>query len=782
MKIRLKLNSLLRRPPRGPGDRRVWLLGVLALQREERVQSIWRLEFFWKRFLVGASVLAVVAYLAAATALWVWFKRTPQNKVTWTSIALAPVQRGHFRTLRGETTIAVALERLRARDYVEGFHGLRAGLARAPGHVEGRLVLTSLLVGNDPARALATLEDGLKYAEDNPELLRALFSLYQQQQASERALARSQELLARQPPLSAASRRVVGSARAAILLDRGEADAADRALAEVPAALDANESTRGALLRVSVLIRRGRHDEAKAEIDRLAAAGATPDLFRLQAEQAIAMQDDAALEGALRRLRAAASDGPQAYLYTFQAWHRAKRLTLRDRAEQDYYNLFGSQDVALQLLAASAASLGLPEVVQRAQQVAQSNRLSTFAYRVHLTEMALRRGDFDAAFRFLNEWERQVETLPAPQQTYPRLVSLLARASIGGAIQPTAPLLAHLGEMRGRAAPAVFTFVSSVLELGGHPEAAREAVGTGLRFYPHHDAMRAEQARLATVIASRAAIAADRREAAQDQAEPTAVSATATEAVAQVDRLFSSGALVAAGSQLRAIRAARPAWLRDAEPELGAFELHLAVLTQDPPTARTLIRTYLDRHHREQDALRLATIAGQMHASGRSNEARLLRDEIQRARGSLPEVTGRLKALGLEESATESHASPERALAAIDGALRRRDPEHALFLIEQVRRAAPGWLAAMRPDLGIREVRVRLALDQRPTALFLLRDLTLKSEESRAVVFAAVRAIAAEGDERTAQSLARELVKLLPDDATAAGLLKAIETPPTAGN
>ena len=176
------------------------------------------------------------------------------------------------------------------------------------------------------------------------------------------------------------------------------------------------------------------------------------------------------------------------------------------------------------------------------------------------------------------------------------------------------------------------------------------------------------------------------------------------------------------------------------------------------------------------------SIAGQLQASGRSNEARLLRDEIQRARGSLPEVAGRLKALGLEESAGESLASQERALAAIDEALRRRDPEHALFLIEQVRRTGPDWLTAARPALGIREVRVRLALDQRPSALFLLRDLTLKSEDSRAVVFAAVRAIAAEGDERTAQSLAREIVRLLPDDATAAELLKAIETPQAGGN
>lgn len=783
MKIRLKLNPVLRPPPLEPGDRRFWLLGVLAIRRVEGVQAVWRLEFFWKRFLVLATVLAGVGYLVAATALWAWFRRTPQNKVTWVSVALAPVQRERFRTLRGETSIAVALERLRTRDYVEGFHGLRAGLARAPGHVEGRIVLATLLAGNDPARALATLEEGLAQAPDSPELLRALFALYQQQQVQGRALQQARELLARQPPLSEGSRRLVAAARASILADQGEWAAAAQALAELPPAPEALEADRGALLRISVLIKLGQLAEAKAEIDRRVVAGqATPEVFRLQAEHAIAVRDDAALEGALRRLRAAGPDSPQAYLYTFQAWHRARRLTLRDRAEQEYYQLFGAQDAAMQVLAATAAGLDLPEVVQRAQQVAQRHRLSPFAFRVHLTEMALRRGDFDAAFRYLREWEGEVDTLKAPQRAYPQLVSLLARASIGGATQPTAPLLAHLGEMRGRATPPVFTFVSSVLELGGHPEAAREAIGVGLRLYPHHDVMRAEERRLAGVIAKRAEIAADRRDASTEKRELTSVPATAEESLAQLDRLFSRGELVAAGQQLRAVRAARPIWLASAEAELKAYELHLALLSQDPPTARTLIRTYLEQHHREQDALGLVAMAGQMLTAGKANEARLLHDEVLRARGSMPAVAARLKAMGLGSSGDELRMSPERALAAIDEAMRRKDPEHALFLIEEARRVAPDWLATGRGDLGIREVRVRLALDQRPTALFLLRDLTLKSEESRAIVLKAVRTLADDGDERTALLLAREVVKLLPGDATAAQLLQELEAPRPGGD
>lgn len=81
MRLEVKLNPSWVRPPRSPGDRRLWLLGCVAIRHDIRVNSVLRFEIYPKRLLAVAAVLAVVGYLAAATALWFWLRRTPQNQV-----------------------------------------------------------------------------------------------------------------------------------------------------------------------------------------------------------------------------------------------------------------------------------------------------------------------------------------------------------------------------------------------------------------------------------------------------------------------------------------------------------------------------------------------------------------------------------------------------------------------------------------------------------------------------------------------------------------------------
>lgn len=776
MKIRLKLNPLLRLPPRPPGDRRLWILGLLAMRREEGVKAVLRVEFYWRRCLLAACVFGVIGYFAAATGLWFWFKRTPQNKVTWTSIVLAPVQREEFRRLRGETGIAAAVEQLRAKQFTEGFHGLRAGLERSPGNVEARVTLAGMLAPNEPARAVALLEDGLKFSAESPDLLRALFGAYQRGQAINRALEQAARLLARQPALPAEARRIVGTAQAALLLEKGDAAGAARSLAELPPPADRAESDRLAFLRVGVLIRLGRHDEARAELAEIEKSDDRPELFRTKAELAIAVGDEAALEGALRRMRAAAPDNPQMYLYSFQAWHRMRRLTFRDRVEQEFYQTFGGRDQAMQMFAALAVNLSLPEVVSRTQEVAQGNRLNIFAFRVHLTEIALRRGDIDGAFRFLSSWENQVDTLNPQQRAYPEMLRTLVRTCVGGPTQPAATLVAQLGAMRGRAAPSVFTFAASALELSGHPVAAAEVLETGRRIHPHADAILEQEARVAAVLKRREQIEADRREmAGQPQTDPT-LPDSAKAALARLDRHFDRGEFVAARDLLRLIRTMRPAWMADDEAGLSLREVRLAVLSREPLTARTIVRAHIDRHGSDEDVLLVVALARQLNEAGKTGEARLLHDEVQAGRGASPAVAAALTSLGLGGGA-EAFESAERALAAIDDALQRKDPEHALFLLEQIKRATPAWLASARAETGMAEVRVRLALDQRPAAMFALRDLVLKSEPARPVVFEAVRRLAREGDDRTAQMLARELRKLLPSDQTTADLVKEVEAP-----
>jgi hypothetical protein len=773
MRLEVKLNPAWVRPPRSPGDRRLWLFGCVAIRHEVRVNSVLRVEVYPKRLLAAAAVLAVVGYLAAATALWSWLRRTPQNQVGWTLAATAPFRWETFRAKRGDTDIALAQERLKRQEWGEAYFALRTGVARSPGNVPGRLALAALLNGSSPEQALRTLETGLERSAGDPDLLRALFALYQQQQAGARALERSAELLARQPPLDPAARQVATHARAALLLARGDLAAAAALLDPLALTGNGNEDRRTRLLRADLRRLQGRLTEATAELSAAGTAAGTPDFLRAAAEVAVAARDTAALEGVFRRWRAAGEDQPAPYLFAFQAWHRLGRLSLRDRVEQDFYEAFGHRESALQLFAAVAVGLELPDAVRRAEDAARRAGFSRFAFRVHLTELALRAGDFDGAFRLLPDWERQIETLPPAQRAYPEFINRLTRAAVGGPAQPVTTVAAQVAEMRGSASPGVSLLAATVLERSGHRAGAQELLALGLRVYPDSDPLRERAAAFAARLdaeRAQATAAAEPR-----GARPTTFPA-AGPALAALDDHLAAGRLVDARELLRDFRAAAPAWLDAAEADVARRELHLSLLTRDALAARAAVRTHLGRHPGADPALRLLDLASTLAAAGHPEAARILRAEVAAARGTLPPVADALR--GAEAvDATEVPATAAEAVAAVDAALRRDDADHALLLVAEFRRLSPHLLRDVADDLTVREIRARLQKDQRPSALFALRGLVLRPGASRMAAFTLVRDLAAAGDDQTARTLAREIVRLLPGQPAAAGLLKELDAP-----
>ncbi|MDI1320267.1 MAG: hypothetical protein PSW75_08765, partial [bacterium] len=68
-------------------------------------------------------------------------------------------------------------------------------------------------------------------------------------------------------------------------------------------------------------------------------------------------------------------------------------------------------------------------------------------------------------------------------------------------------------------------------------------------------------------------------------------------------------------------------------------------------------------------------------------------------------------------------------------------------------------------------------LDQRPLALAALKELVIKGGAPRSLAFKLVRDQLARGERDNAALVAREILKLLPDDPAAARLVKEAETP-----
>jgi len=775
MKLSLKFNSGLRRTL-APDDRRFWFLWSAGLRIKIQANPIWEIEIYWKRLLIGGAALAVAGYLALVTGAYWWWQRNPLNQVRWTDIALAPVAWENLKVRRGDTAIATALDRLKKQDYVEAFYGLRVGLSRAPANVKGRVTLARLFAGSDPAGALKTLEDGLAHTPGDPELLRALFAFYALQQSRTYALGQADRLLAR-GDIPDEARTMLAGFRSGLLAELGRYDEAAAALAGLPApAPGSPDARRLHQLHFSQLLKTGALDEAAAYLAGHFTDG-SPESLRAAGDLALARGDAEAFQSAVRRLKVAVPDQIAPYLYAYQGWVTLKRPSLRDAEERDYYLSFGSQDAALQAFAALLVNLDQPDAIRRAADVARSNRLSAFAFRVHLTEIALRRGDTDAALRELRGWENAVDTLTPAQRFYPEFIKRLARASLAPVDQPVTPLQEHLLSGRGQAQPAIYTLAVETLERVGNFAAARQIADTGLRTYPHADPLQAARGRVDAALA-RLAPAAGAAAAENTAAAPLlALPATGPETLALLDAALAGDELRRARDILQAVRSQRPGWLGGAEADLATREAELALVSQDGLTARAALRGLLDRHRTPEDLKRFLVVARRLAERDRLAEARLVHDELAASPSANADVRRALAELNLPDDTGAVLASAEAAFAALDRWLAAAAWNDAERLYAQIKERPPVWATEARTGLATREVTLRLALGQRPQALAALREIVIRAGAPRAAAFKLVRDTAAAGEQDHAVFLAREIVRLLPDDAAAARLLKEAQAP-----
>ena len=739
-------------------------------------QAVWVFQVYYRRLLIALALLATAGWLLAASALFLWLDHAPHNQVGWLDLA-APWRWAGLQTKRGDAAVLQALDELKAHEYTDAFYSLRVGLARSPGNVDGRLILARLELTYEPARAVSLLEEGLPYSGNDPKLLGGLLAVYSSLQMPTRALEVVSGLLqAQSPVLSPEARFMLQRAQVTLLLQLERYPEAEAALAAIhpPVAVADQESLQA--LRIEWLLRSGRAAEAKRFSDgRPAGNPADPAHLRQEAEIAIALEDSDALQSVLRHLKARAPEDPGAYLYAFQAWQRMKRLSLRDAAEQEYYRAFGGSDAAVQALAALAVNLDLPEVVARAQRAAVAAGHSPFAYRVHQTELALRRGETEQATRLLRDWENNIDTLKSQQRFYPEFIKRLTRAAFAGTPDQIDYLLAHLNAHREQAQLPVQAMAVTVLEKSGYPAGASLVLRAALQKYPRSDPLLAAQKLLDEPKAKASATPATTAAAAAGSIRP--LPPTAAAARQQLDGLMQEDSLASVRDLIRAIRVRKPAWLPAVEADISLHEVELAFLTLDQIAARTAARTYLDRYRGEEPLLRLATLVPQLIRRGRATEARLLRDEIASASDATARVRLALENLNLADDLAAAAAKQMDAMTALDGWILAQEWAQAERFLKYLQDRPPAWLPDGQTELKVREVEVRLGLDQRPMVLAALKDLVIKGGVARSAAFKLVRDKLARGEGESAAILAREIARLLPGDPAAERLVKEAEAP-----
>ena len=169
----------------------------------------------------------MLGYAGLTAGAWAFVKyRRGVDTVTYTDIAL-PWRWSEYQVKRGEHAVAMGFTLLQRGKFDRGFLQLRVGLARAPGHRDGRLLLAQILANSrrhDLARS--TLMDGLKFHADDPDYVDAVLEFLLSRQADGEVMTLGNQILAT-PNGSPALREIAALHAARAAYYRGKYDLAD---------------------------------------------------------------------------------------------------------------------------------------------------------------------------------------------------------------------------------------------------------------------------------------------------------------------------------------------------------------------------------------------------------------------------------------------------------------------------------------------------------------------------------------------------------------------------
>ncbi len=403
--------------------------------------------------------------------------------VEYLNLAL-PQRWPRHRIALGDFHVARAGACVDRHEYHQAISLLRAGLARSPANVRGRLLLADLfLAARRPDLAVPTLTDGLKFIPANPDYVRATLGLLLEQQQDARLL----EI-------------------AAPLLSPGNAGASVQKLTALFAARAEYQLGRPA--RVAELIRRhalSGHPEAVALLARLDWDGGYRELaiLRLQEHCRPSGADGPAhtqLAAFLRELgrwddlqtlyvqRLAAAPLAFAPRIELLHLHHHRGDTARvDRDAAACFANFSRDPAALLMLADFAASTGRPHLAQQALDHATRLPLPDGNFRLMLAEAHLTARDYQTALDHLTGLAKAGAPATRPRSV---LSGLQAIACFGLGLPDEARrhLTALLAQPHPR--PDNLLAIARRLQATGQPRPAREVLARiALREPPHQPAL-----------------------------------------------------------------------------------------------------------------------------------------------------------------------------------------------------------------------------------------------------------------------------------------------------
>ena len=354
-----------------------------------------RRRLHWRRVAAALAGLGLAGYVGGAAAVWAFLRHQRGFDTVQLGHVALPWRWDEFREARGEHHLRQARQRHTEGRQQEALLLARAGLARAPAHREGRLLLVELLTAaQQPGPAREALLGGLPHHVGDEAYLRRIVTMLLQQQEDVRLVALARTHLPGLPPASAAA-RVLALGAATASYYRGNYDQAEDFLRRGPRLA---ESRDGRFLLARLERERGWPELGLVRLRELATE--FPRDVELQRElvgqlRAHGRADEARRAALALQIAHPALAGPRLDLLEI---HRAEGDHPRVQREVEaFLRDFAGDGAALLDLAEWAASAGDVALVRRVAAQAADARLPAGAFGFLVAEAAIAARDYAAA-------------------------------------------------------------------------------------------------------------------------------------------------------------------------------------------------------------------------------------------------------------------------------------------------------------------------------------------------------------------------------------------------
>ncbi len=359
-----------------------------------------RIHFRWGRIFLFLFTLMAIAWLTFAGALYMYFKnRLFFDEVTYAKMVALPFRIDAHRKELGDFHISKAKKLLRQKKYREALDFLRAGVARSPGNLEGRRLLSEFfdfgLKQQDDAAEI--LVQGVAHGGvGNPEYMSTVYRYLLHHEYDDRVIDLGEDLLKEEIELDKVS-RLTALATATAYFNLHKFEKAQWHIKEY----NLQEVPEGNILSAQVLWEQGEHQAALGILER------TSRQFPQAAQVFTRISDYNAEAGDLDKARRnavlAQVTNPMSLDVALKVLKLEVGLKMTERAKSNFDEIlenFGYDLPALLKIASVTAGFGNQEFAKRVHDHARQAGMEDTRFQIAILSAMVIGADFPNASKF----------------------------------------------------------------------------------------------------------------------------------------------------------------------------------------------------------------------------------------------------------------------------------------------------------------------------------------------------------------------------------------------